>query len=100
MDMYRGIETMLPSERTLAHKTNLLLADLLQQGSRPQPPGVTLRQHFAGLALQGILGHKMPYDHAPDAFERPAYEAVRAADALLAELAKDPQPLPTQAPPK
>lgn len=47
--------------------------------------GLTIREHFAGLAMQGLLAHSL-------AGERPDAElanwAVKAADALLAELAK------------
>ena len=48
--------------------------------------GITLRQHFAGLAMQGALGgapgsHLMPAQLAAD--------SVAYADALLAELSKD-----------
>lgn len=47
--------------------------------------GLTLRQHFAGLALQGLLTND---PNGPlHAF---AAHAVRHADALLAELSKDP----------
>lgn len=48
-------------------------------------PGMTLREWYAGLAMQGILAcdrHKM--EHAGIAAE----DAAAAADALIAELAK------------
>ncbi len=44
-------------------------------------PGLTKREHFAGLALQGLLSSEV---HAsPEVF---AKYAVKAADALLAAL--------------
>lgn len=46
--------------------------------------GMTLRQHYAGLAMQGLLacpGIDGPYDEI-------AAHAVNAADSLIAELAK------------
>lgn len=46
--------------------------------------GLTLRQHFAGLALQGLSSGSGRY-HSP---EDMAHDAVKAADALLAELEK------------
>lgn len=66
----------------------------------PQP-GLTLRQHFAGLALQGIMANPERWKQiASDyAVGKKSYEqcsaanaakAVSVADALLAELAKDP----------
>lgn len=52
----------------------------------PQP-GITLRQHYAGLAMQGAMADGEVIDF--DAFSN---YCVKAADALLAELAKEPQP--------
>lgn len=52
--------------------------------------GITLRQHFAGLAMQGLIGSPSAYATGSDA--EIAYisrESVCLADALLAELAKD-----------
>ena len=46
--------------------------------------GMTLRQYYAGLAMQGILAH-------PEGFTTPegyAKDAVAQADALIAELDK------------
>lgn len=52
--------------------------------------GLTLREHFAGLALQGLLqGHFAHYGH--DNFWAPhavADHAIECADALIAELSK------------
>lgn len=45
-------------------------------------PGMTLRQHYAGLAMQAIRSH---YGHGP---AYTAEMAVEYADALLAELVK------------
>lgn len=44
-------------------------------------PGITLRQHYAGLAMQGMLTR--------DGGQHAAKSAVAVADALLAELAKE-----------
>lgn len=56
-------------------------------------PGLTIRQHFAGLAMQGIVANYfhqclMPFG-MNDAF---AKDAVALADALIAELNKPPHP--------
>lgn len=51
-------------------------------GSSYGETGITLRQHFAGLAMQGLAGSG--YDSL-----LAAEIAVCHADALLAELAKD-----------
>jgi hypothetical protein len=48
-------------------------------------PPMTLRQHFAGLAMQGVLASGLV--HAPTDV---AKDAATYANALLAELAKDP----------
>lgn len=48
--------------------------------------GITLRQHFAGLAMQGILS---ALQDAPMKHETVARVALRNADALLRELAKE-----------
>jgi hypothetical protein len=47
--------------------------------------GLTKREHFAGLALQGIL-----CGDPTERFETAAEYAVKHADALLAELDKEP----------
>lgn len=51
--------------------------------------GLTKREHFAGLAMQGYCA----YQHAPhcDAVNVAEY-AVQLADALIAELNKEPKP--------
>lgn len=61
--------------------------------------GLTLRQHFAGLAMQGLLANErwfmnvvnenLGIDKAGRAEALVAEAAVAGADALLAELAKD-----------
>lgn len=45
-------------------------------------PGMTLRQHFAGLAMQGLIAHETSCAST-------AADAVAYADALLQELAKE-----------
>lgn len=52
----------------------------------PDSRGMTLRQHFAGLALQGLLSCD-PQDRL--AFVATAREAVKYADALIDELDKN-----------
>jgi hypothetical protein len=52
-----------------------------------QLPGMTKREYFAAMAMQGIIA-QMP--HAQEASEI-ARQSVVCADALLAELAKEPQ---------
>lgn len=48
----------------------------------PQCQGLTKREHFAGLAMQGLLS----FDHV--AFKDIVSQSVELADALLAELEK------------
>lgn len=50
----------------------------------PFQSGMTLRQYYAGKALQGLLSD--PAGNSP--YERFASDAVRLADALIAELEK------------
>lgn len=53
---------------------------------------MTLREHFAALAMQGVLGNAalntLPTVSGEDAMLTIAKAAVRGADILLAELAK------------
>jgi len=65
----------------------------LGQGGLPNAevqPGITLRQHFAGLAMQGLLA-SCTKGLVSTFAEETAELAVTAADALLTELAKEPQ---------
>jgi hypothetical protein len=50
-------------------------------------PGMTLREYYAGLAMQGLLASETLDYHASSS-ESLARHAVSKADALLAELAK------------
>lgn len=50
--------------------------------------GLTKREHFAGLAMQGILANTKYEPPRRDKLSRMAIDAVSAADALLAELDK------------
>jgi hypothetical protein len=52
-------------------------------------PGLTKREYFAGLAMQGIYANSQENSPAGD-FAWTAVDAVKAADALLAELEKEP----------
>ncbi len=47
--------------------------------------GLTIREHFAGLAMSAWVHEYAP---APDSYEAIARASVGLADALLAELAK------------
>lgn len=53
--------------------------------------GITLRQHFAGLAMQGMLSNSLPCDGITleEVTNEVAGSAVAYADALLAELSKE-----------
>ena len=46
--------------------------------------GLTKREHFAGLAMQGILAHSFGRGDADEL----AAQSIKCADALLRELAK------------
>lgn len=80
-------------------KSNHKLESLMKASVAPGPYlegyGITLRQHFAGLAMQGCLAYSYcnpqsgNYHENSDA-QGVAKAAVAYADALLAELAKDP----------
>ena len=50
--------------------------------------GITLRQHFAGLAMQGLASVPLQGESPDSAVRSDARRAVAYADALLAELAK------------
>ena len=52
---------------------------------REQTFGLTIREHFAGLAMQGLLSD--PNRNGTNA--QFAYSAVKMADALISELAKE-----------
>lgn len=55
-------------------------------------PGMTLREHYAGLALQGMLHNFNPGSLRPDERTPPwfAKSAVALADALIAQLSAPP----------
>lgn len=52
-------------------------------------PGLTKRELFAAMAMQGLLARHGSDDYMPDVIAR---YATDYADALLAELAKDGEP--------
>jgi hypothetical protein len=54
--------------------------------------GLTKRELFAAMAMQGILGNQVYEPPRRVRIPLMAIDAVQAADALLAELAKEPQP--------
>lgn len=55
-------------------------------------PGITLRQHYAGLAMAAMCANPAMCDERKGMPAQLAEWAVLHADALLAELAKEPQP--------
>ena len=48
--------------------------------------GMTLREHYAGLAMQGFCADDSAWEHNPN---KKAEQAVKMADALIAELEKN-----------
>jgi hypothetical protein len=50
--------------------------------------GLTKREYFAGLAMQGVLSHNSKYSPTPNQAADIAMYAVKIADALLEELDK------------
>lgn len=51
-------------------------------------PGLTKREYFAGLAMQGIVANSIPGSHhTPNNMAR---DAIAFTDALIAELNKEP----------
>jgi hypothetical protein len=53
----------------------------MNQSPHELPIGLTKREYFAGLAMQGISAFNLPY-------EMTAEQSVKLADAILAELEK------------
>jgi hypothetical protein len=53
--------------------------------------GITKREYFSGLAMQGLLSTMSPGLYDSNTIATYAYEAVKAADYLLEELS-NPQP--------
>jgi hypothetical protein len=56
-------------------------------------PGLTIRQHFAAMAMQGLLYQNLPVDRALNESSNSQLNAcvsasVKCADALIAELNK------------
>jgi hypothetical protein len=60
--------------------------EVVAPGCSLQLPGLTKREHFAAMAMQGILSTN--YESYPLAATT-AKQAIEYADALLAELAKE-----------
>ena len=50
--------------------------------------GITMREHFAGLVMQGIASNSAYNPTEPVHFEAVAVDALAQADALLKELTK------------
>ena len=55
-------------------------------------PGLTKREYFAGLAMQGLVAAPVNISRRFIIPDEAAERALEYADALLAELAKEPQP--------
>jgi hypothetical protein len=53
-------------------------------GNKFYDPGLTKREYFAAIALQGILGHNKLYHR--DGFMNPCIDAVKMADELIKAL--------------
>lgn len=70
-----------PSDHTIVSHVD-------EQGEAYRKPaiGLTKREYFAAMAMQGLCANSIPGSH--HGFLRTAEEAVRYADALLADLAK------------
>ena len=52
----------------------------------PERMGLTKREYFAGLAMQGVLSHRHPQTPTPNQHDDIAELAVKISDALLKEL--------------
>ena len=57
--------------------------------NKPLALGLTKREHFAGLAMQGILANSQYEAPRANKLAGMAIDALAAADALLAELDKE-----------
>ena len=57
-------------------------------GTLSEGLGLTKREHFAGLAMQGILANRQYEPPRAKRLSGMAVDAVAASDALLAELSK------------
>ncbi len=52
--------------------------------------GITLRQHYAGLAMQGIVAKHLLHEGGTNLIDVRAKQAVKLADALIAALESKP----------
>ncbi len=68
-----------------------VLAFVNQHGNASDPQfGLTRREYFAGLAMQGLLAHPCPHDKRQfPGVDGITKRAVEYADALLSALAKE-----------
>lgn len=71
-----------------AHPDRRLIQDRHDSYSLESEGGLTKREYFAGLAMQGILANPSPQCVTWDE-EKVAFASAQHADALLAELAKE-----------
>lgn len=77
-------------ERLAATAKSLGAVDFHPWAEGSQYPGINLRQHFAGLALQGLCAAITNYDGPSRVIDTCgiARDAVAFADSLLKELSK------------
>lgn len=80
----RANEPAYPVEIEVASREPLVLQEVQTGDGRYMAHGLTLREHFAGLAMQGLLAQTPNKVSAAEI----ARQAAICADALLAALAK------------
>jgi hypothetical protein len=89
MDKITGNEPAIPVEVTL--QSDGTMAGSQTSNFSGFSIGLTIRQHYAGLAMQGLLagheGPERPWEGTPEAL---AIRAVEIADALIAALNSKP----------
>jgi hypothetical protein len=76
--------------RKLRNQTKVLASAIEEferafPASKSRSSGITLREHYAGLAMQGLMANEAAWDKTN---EEIAIWAIAAADALISELEK------------
>lgn len=89
MEKITGNESAMP-----AVTTEVIDMRVIEQEVKRYHPGLTIRQHFAAMAMQGLLSNseiteKTYYNDETDFYNSYAGSAVGMADALIVELNKD-----------
>lgn len=51
--------------------------------------GITLRQWYAGLAIQGLLAARGAHSNTPELVDKVTKNAIKIADRMVKELEKD-----------